>query len=228
MVNAAERDSAAAAKELSDLLTYSSITAFPGLGDPLRLNFGAHRWLSGAREESYSDWLAWIIDQQDRPAEVFSLLGINVSEPTWSRCLVQREVCIPGGRLDILIRCESQATAVIEIKTASEIGSVQLGCYLDWLERQPGPLGVVLIAIDEPRDGDLGEYTFCSWKRISARLRTWAREWLRAGRGLEAALTLAFCGAVEHNLLGFGSHGLNAPRTAQYLGRWLEEYQNAR
>lgn len=26
-------------------------------GEPLALNFGLNRWLSGAREEAYSDWL---------------------------------------------------------------------------------------------------------------------------------------------------------------------------
>jgi hypothetical protein len=39
----------------------NSNAALAPLGEPLRLNLGKHRWLSADREESYSDWLAWIL-----------------------------------------------------------------------------------------------------------------------------------------------------------------------
>lgn len=47
------------------------------LRDPLRLNWGEHRWLSSDREESYSDWLAWVLQGFAGAAEVLPLLGIN-------------------------------------------------------------------------------------------------------------------------------------------------------
>jgi hypothetical protein len=65
LVAALDRDAARAARRLDGLLTASG-ELFPGLGDPLRrdLNVSDHRWLRDDREESYSDWLAWIIRQQ--------------------------------------------------------------------------------------------------------------------------------------------------------------------
>jgi len=32
--------------------------------DPLLVDPGAHRWLSDSHEESYSDWLAWVLEQR--------------------------------------------------------------------------------------------------------------------------------------------------------------------
>ena len=78
----------------------------------------------------------------------------------------------------------------------------------------------MLLAVDQPEDLPT-DWRFCSWKTVSMGLRTWAAEWLREKRQIKAALTLAFCGAVEQNLLGSGK-GLNAPRTAEYLETWLE------
>lgn len=48
------------------------------LGESLLLDFGAHRWLRGDREEIYSDWLALIIDglMMRNPEVVLSLFGI--------------------------------------------------------------------------------------------------------------------------------------------------------
>jgi hypothetical protein len=39
---------------------------------------------------------------------------------------------------------------------------------------------------------------------------------------MQAAMTLAFCGAVEQNLIGYGRAGINTPETARYIESWLE------
>jgi len=31
------------------------------LGEPLEHDLGVNRWLAGAREEAYSDWLTWLL-----------------------------------------------------------------------------------------------------------------------------------------------------------------------
>ena len=41
------------------------------LADPLLTDFGACRWLARAREEVYSDWLMWIVEQLQTPEYVF-------------------------------------------------------------------------------------------------------------------------------------------------------------
>jgi hypothetical protein len=79
MVDAADLDAKSAAYRLGDLLERSGRTLFPGIGDPLgdKLDLRSHRWLAGNREESYSDWLAWILEHQDDPSRVPPLFGIE-------------------------------------------------------------------------------------------------------------------------------------------------------
>lgn len=228
MINAAESDSVQAVGVVSALLSESSARAFPGLADPLQVDFGAHRWLDGAREESYSDWLAWILERQGDATRVFALLGLESSTLSGTAFSAKREFTTPEGRLDILIRVDGRPTAVIEVKTASEPDEGQLRRYLEWIRKQRdtvvclGRLGLVVIAVDEPEELRSEEWAFCPWENVTAGLRGWASEWIR-GRAVEAAMTLAFCGAVEQNILGLGATGLTAPRTAEYVEKWLEE-----
>jgi hypothetical protein len=226
MVAAAERDADAATQILGALLKRSSADAFPGLGDPLEINFRAHRWLKGTREESYSDWLAWIIDRQAKAERILPLFGIEAGVLAGKTCSADREFCTPRGRLDLVINCGERALA-IEIKTSSELDEGQLKRYLAWLKQRRDPLGLVLLAIDLPERFEPDDWSFCSWRDVSVRLRGWASIWIRERRLMDAAMALAFCGAVEQNLLGFRSDGLTAPATAEYLEQWLEKYRNA-
>ena len=77
MVVAAEKDADAARQILGALLKRSSANTFPGLGDPLDIDFGAHRWLRSTREKSYSDWLARIINRQAKAERILPLFGIE-------------------------------------------------------------------------------------------------------------------------------------------------------
>jgi hypothetical protein len=226
MVAAAEKDADAAAQILGALLKRSSANTFPGLGDPLEIDFRMHRWLKGTREESYSDWLAWIIDRQAKAERILPLFGIEAGVLAGKACSADREVCTPRGRLDLVINCGERALA-IEIKTSSEPDEGQLKRYLAWLKQRRDPLGLVLLAIDLPERFEPDDWSFCSWRDVSVRLRKWASIWLGEGRLMYAAMTLAFCGAVEQNLLGFKSDGLSAPAMAQYLEQWLEKYRDA-
>jgi hypothetical protein len=227
MVAAAEKDADAATQILGALLKNSSANAFPGLGDPLETDFGVHRWLKGAREESYSDWLAWIIDRQAKAERILPLFGIEAGVLAGKTCLADREVCTPQGRLDLVVNRGERAVLAVEIKTSSEPDEEQLDRYLAWLKQRRDSLGLVLLAIDLPEGLGPGGWSFCSWRDVSVRLRGWASIWLREGRPMYAAMTLAFCGAVEQNLLGFRSDGLAAPAMAEYLEQWLEKYRDA-
>jgi hypothetical protein len=227
MVAAAEKDADAAARILGVLLKNSSANTFPGLGDPLEIDFRAHRWLRGTREESYSDWLAWIIDRQARAERILPLFGIEAGVLAGKTCSADREFCTPRGRLDLVINCGERPVLAVEVKTSSEPDVEQLERYLAWLKQRRDSLGLVLLAIDLPEDLGPGDWTFCPWRDVSGRLRRWASAWLGEGRVMEAAMTLAFCGAVEQNLLGFRSGGLTAPAMAEYLEQWLEKNRNA-
>ncbi len=172
MVAAAERDSGRAAEALKFLLEQSQLTMFPSLGDPLdaTLDFGAHRWLDGAREESYSDWLAWILNRQGESAHVLRLFGLEPGPLVDGECRIDREVQTAHGRLDIVIHCGTRATLAVEIKTTSPPGDEQLSRYFTWLKTQPAPLGLVLLAIDQPESLVSNRWSFRSWEKVSAGL----------------------------------------------------------
>ena len=224
MISAAERDAAASQRILDDLLATSSRRKFPRLGDPLDVDFGAHRWLRDSREEAWSDWLAWILQLNRDTRQVLKLFGLKPTLVTAGCCEIERERSTQNGRLDLVLHF-GDATLVVEVKKASEVGDDQLSRYDAWLKKASSSLGLVLLAIDEPENLTTKGWRFCSWESVSTGLRTWAVAWLRQGRVIEAALVLAFCGAVEQNLLGFGSR-LNAPKAARYLETWLGQDKN--
>lgn len=230
MVVAAEHDSKRAVSELRALLSESSSNVFARLGDPLdpRLNFGVHRWLKNSREEVYSDWFAWVIQQQRRVEEVLSLFELSREELSGEAVVVEREVVTPHGRLDLLIRFGNRETLVVEVKTGSEPDLEQLDRYSRWLREQSAPLGVVLLAYEEPAESLPEGVRFCPWQRVAEHLRGWARRSLSESRGIEAAMTLALCGAIERNILGFGTEGLEALPTANYLEAWMKGVRNAK
>lgn len=233
MIAAAERDAEVSEGVLKRLAGRMSARIFPGLGDPLdpTVDFGTHRWLAGSREESYSDWLAWILNRRGESGPVLRLFGLKPGPLARNTCWADREVDTAQGRQDLVIRCGgrgNRGTFGVEIKTVSEPGDDQLSRYLAWLKTQPAPRGLVLLAINQPENLSSDCWGFRSWEEVSSGLRTWACKWLRDGRRIDAAMTLAFCGAVEQNLVGLGSSGLNAPRTARYLEEWLERNCDAK
>jgi len=98
---------------LESLLNQSDQRLCP-LIDPLRTDFAVHRWLANKREEAYSDWLAWVVRQVDKPELVFQLFQISppADLSDWSSLapIVEREVPVPAGRkdqsgrLDVVVR----------------------------------------------------------------------------------------------------------------------------
>src|SRR5438477_11146537 len=59
-----------AASRLRDALAASRCRLAP-LQDPFDVDLGVHRWLADDREESYSDWLQWVVEHLQVPALVF-------------------------------------------------------------------------------------------------------------------------------------------------------------
>jgi hypothetical protein len=184
--------------------------------------------LARDREESYSDWLAWILERQDDPSLILPLFGLEARSGSDELWTVNREVVTPFGRLDLLIRGRRLGVLCVEVKTESIPGEDQLERYLEWLTGAGPRLGLVLLAVDHP-EGDLpsDECHFCSREHVAQGLRSWARDWLRDRRLYDAVMTLAFCGAVERNLLLLGGGGLNALRTADYLEDVLGKRRSA-
>src|ERR1022692_3551634 len=78
LVESHRRFSRLQGQRISGLLDKSDKLLEP-LADPLRLAMADHRWLDPDhnREESYSDWLAWILQTSNSSSFIFRVFGLN-------------------------------------------------------------------------------------------------------------------------------------------------------
>ncbi len=209
---------------LKDALAQSEKELSP-LGEPLRLNLGAHRWLSADREESYSDWLAWIF--QGMPgSEIlaqFSLSDKCPAELTEAPEYVRREVGRGEARTDIEVSFGGRGFLLIEVKV-KDVGaeiSCQLQRYANKLADKHNLL-LVLLGTEAPEpDVKTSGFTFVRWDTLCRNLRNHANR-VKNSDILRAAAILIFCGAAEQNLLGLSAkpRPFHATATADYLLKW--------
>jgi hypothetical protein len=219
-----------ASKYLQAALANSNKELAP-LGEPLMLNLGKHRWLSADREESYSDWLAWILQGMTGLAEIlplFDLSDVDAGDLLGSAGLVRREVKSQHGRTDIEVPIGMRGLLIIEVKvrsTGSEL-PLQLERYAQKVtERQVERPMLVLLGTEAPDPNlPLHNFTFTDWRTVCQRLRQYACR-AKDSDLLRAAAILIFCGAVEQNLLGFSSEHryLRSLATVNYLDEWRRE-----
>jgi len=200
------------------LLLQKSDEFLKPLTDPFHTDFGAHRWLKGDREEAYSDWLDWIV-QQLQPSAILDLFSIKslFSDKSFAdlealprgRLKSKREVCVPEGhpnqqgRLDLVIRFDALAVLVVEVKLGNADNCdtpKQIG-YDKWLEQQTGRKYRVLVATSGDKKQYDGHFLLLRWSKVCLALRCLAVELAKKQTTL-AAMMLAFVGAVEQNLLG--------------------------
>jgi hypothetical protein len=197
---------------------------FSPLGDPLDFDFGTHRWLSGQREESYSDWLAWVFERCGTWDVVARVLGIVNGFSGSAPVQVDREVCVRSksdgtrGRLDIEVRSAERQLCVIEVKTQpyGDEGVAKHSVYCASAEVTTDAIKIFL-AVEQEEDCDLGGFRFVGWRQVCIGLRAEAMRMLRDRRAIEAAMVLAFVSSVEQNLLKSGSMRGSVVRTLQYL-----------
>jgi len=208
------------AKRLKKLLDESKQQLDP-LDDPLLVDLGLHRWLASDREEAYSDWLQWVVEQVKEPESVFRLFGLELKDTTnWrnTSLSVERELTVPSGhpghegRLDLVIRFGAHALIVIEVKKtgADEADTAKHPGYQLWLHEQAVPESQrhsILLATTANKT-EYDGFQFRSWADVCVRLRRMVvkSSQFRARTPLvTCALILAFVGAVEQNLLKFSA-----------------------
>jgi hypothetical protein len=218
MVEAAKKTLKGEATRLRSLLAESDRQLAPW-GEPLTVDLGMHRWLAADREEAYSDWLAWVVEQLKTPDLVFRLFGQPCCSE-WSAHspppAVYREPVVPfghaghEGRLDLLIDYPSLPLLVIEVKKGDAERAdkkKQEGYRQSLKERHPTrklcPILLVTSAKEATSDGD---FVVRTWAEVCVELRRMAGHELKDRLpGIAVALILAFVAAVEENLLGFSS-----------------------
>jgi hypothetical protein len=218
MVEAVKETLKGEAKRLRSLLKHSDRELEPW-GDPLMVDFGMHRWLAEDREEAYSDWLAWVVEQLKTPDLVFRLFG-ETCPPEWSArpttLTVRREPVVPyghaghEGRLDLLIDYKVLPLLVVEVKKGgAEQADVekQEGYRRSLKERHPTrELRPVLLVTSAEEATSEGDFVVRTWAEVCVELRRMAAGELKISvPRISVALVLAFVAAVEQNLLGFSS-----------------------
>jgi hypothetical protein len=183
------------------------------LSDPLDARFPLHRQLSSDREEVYSDWLQWVLQQFSDLQALGRILGspnlarlANPDEPV----TVDREIAVEhgyagqAGRLDLVLRQRSRRLIVVEVKTRAYAGA-DLEKHAGYTESIDSPETEFIFLAVNPPATDLRGFRFVSWAEVCVALRAIARNRLGPDHVLSTALVLAFVGAVEQNLLGFVS-----------------------
>lgn len=234
-------------KETETLLEESGRRLSP-FQDPFCIDFSSNRWFAGGREEGYSDWLAWIIEQLIEQLEghrlVFELLDIPDDEIMLENCegittTVSREERVDKGhdgqegRLDIVIRRYQSKLLIllihIEVKVVSaEDPNANLGKNAEYekaLKKEGGQQYHRLLVTKAENKPDYG-YEALYWADICIKLRNMVSQ---IEQPLVASLALSFAGAVEQNLLGLSTN-INAAyfdsRTFDYIKRFVEGGHN--
>jgi hypothetical protein len=219
------------AERLRVLLDRSSKKLEP-LSDPLLVDLGLHRWLRVEREEAYADWFQWVLRQAKTPGRVFQLFGCKPPEEisTGASLAITREFWVPHGhenqegRLDIVISFDGQVALVVELKKGSA-DDADTGKHAGYRESHPGAKHLLIAASADGKD--YGGFEFCSWARVCIRIRRLATDLITEGQVMAAAMTLAYAGAVEQNLLGFHAAVSDRvayvnPRTEEYVRQFLD------
>lgn len=194
-----------------------------GFCDPLLDDLAVHRWLEKDREESYSDWLAWVLDRLNDSSVVLSVLGVRnpvfVSKCTGQRYCVEREAGVKegctgsNGRVDLVVHFGEPEFAVlgVEVKTEDENYEKQRG-YRQSLRGVCRDVECVLVANREVPEDRLFGFKLQTWEELSIELRRAIAKYVESRSGnATSAMMLGFVAAIEQNLLGYGTA---APRRA--------------
>ena len=159
-------------------LLEASNKLFAPLKDPFETPLGLHRWLNAEREEAYSDWLAWIIEQLATPEKIIPLFCGESDAELLSKCTgrlsVHRETVFETvesvRRTDIEIFFGQKRAILVEVKMieAEKVAADQLydqAHYGAGFDKR-----LLLVSSGEAESVPKG-FTLLLWRDICLRLR---------------------------------------------------------
>lgn len=208
---------------LPDLLKASNSDLSRFGGDPGNKNWGSFRPLASSREETWSDWLQFLIENSGSGFLALELLGRKLSGGIRAE-KVEREICAEGKtdsdqrrRADILVYWSNGYLSNIEVKlgdknfaktheTAEKLHA-KIGGER-WTDHILVP-GAEAAAWGRESDKIRGDFGFpvelLTWEEVAVALR----RALYAGREAEVWLSMAyvFCGCIEEIALGLPGFG---------------------
>jgi hypothetical protein len=213
IIRAAETDSAKQERELRRLLNESDARLEAvSLRDPLHAGLGLNRWLRKEREEAYSDWLEWVLQQvQALPRgawHVLWVLGVPEKEiplaADGASLEISREFCIPDRRLDLFLSLVGALAVVVEVKKYSaEVSQTEKQApYFEWLQKQACIWKKAILLVTDAAEEASHNFARLRWRELCARLRALLPVIAQRCGTVKAAMVVAFIGAAETNLLG--------------------------
>jgi len=212
MIWAAEAEAQKLESELKQLLNVSDAKLRAiSLCDPLLADAGLNRWLKKEREESYSDWLAWILGQLGSAVDVFEVLGITEHEivaKSHARAFkIEREQYTSAGRLDLLLTLADSVMIILEVKkySAESSDTAKQAGYYEWLQSKLVQHRKALLLTTDAAEDKYENFSTLLWADVCIRLRRLLPT-LRTSIGpVKTAMFVAFVSAVETNLLNLVS-----------------------
>jgi len=187
-------------------------------GDPTFINWDNFRPLRLTREEDWADWLAYLIESDDKGYFAEELLKETTSTNFISPKRVLREDPCKGYRADLIIEWQNNNFTHIEVKIGdpnlkktyptSEVFQnkfkVSDDKWTNYILLLSGQLSE-WEAISERIDSTVNIHAI-TWQDISIALR---KSLLRDVRLVWKAWAYAYLGAVEQILIGFSGYKLN-------------------
>ncbi|MGH9879395.1 MAG: hypothetical protein ACRD5H_17325, partial [Nitrososphaerales archaeon] len=162
------------------------------------------------REEVYSDWLAWAIEQLRNPDRIFQIFEVEPPRQYWGIVTVRRERWVPkgqeeqAGKIDLVVEAGDQWAMIIEVKMGSAdiADTKKQRKYLR--SKKARSASRVLLALSGERPIYEGGFILRKWEDICVRLRRIMPDLRKAGLSVvQRAMILSFVGAVEQNILEF-------------------------
>ena len=195
--------------------------------DPLTSDWTRFRPLRVRREEDWSDWLAFLLETSVTGVFADVLLGmgpqsLEEAKRTRARPQVDRETFTPDRvrRTDLLVQWPAPAVPSTHIEV--KIWDKQLDKTVDTAERLADGTETFILLPTESRP--MWRETLARYGNRAAAIRV--RTWDDVAIGLRAGLrtkgepivwrawALAFCGAVQQQILGHAIVGPSAPTSA--------------
>jgi len=221
-----------------------------GVQEPFLIDLSSNRLFANAREENYSDYLAWLIDQFSENTEWFlrlfkisenELKGVKLKG---TKPIIKRESYVEegyeeqSGRLDILILYENEKVLIdIEVKVKDADSAIKE------LEKHKGyrkslenkyPKEIYkhfhrLLVTDANQEYYNNEsenqeewYYVIKWLEVCESLRQFILSGVPKNKQILKSLIVAFVGTVEQALLGYRS--LESLDNRKYIDEKSSEY----
>jgi len=186
----------------------------PVCGHQVNINWSKFRPLRLSREEDWSDWLAWLLENSQTGVFAYSLFADRMKRPIELFVLpnVEREVSLEGRRADVVVEWQSNCMSHVEVKIWDENFDKTFETSQRLRSTAPDREWTDFILIpnqsqaawneiaQEHSEGDMCQVSIILWDDVARALRRCL--WEGRESAFWRAWAWAFCRVIEHEVLG--------------------------